>query len=185
MATTAYTLFWNGSLITTTVPAEISGEKARWTWAAVRLTGGSIEAAWRAALTVECPGLKWMSEETSSKTIAKSYDACVFGDVPAVVRDADMFLSAGKKPSHIRTHMPPPHRKVPVGKHEASDNEASRKPRTPLSTSNASSHRVHREGVARPQIARPQSKQNARPDKAGWMGRGATNPPLRLAAPHA
>ena len=177
-----YSLLWNGAVRTVTLPPmeELEGDRARWTWAAVRLTGGSVEAAWRAALAVDCPGLAWGSVVAP----AKSFDACVFGSFcDEAVSDTSSYVAKPK--IHNPTHRAPRPDRAPLVRHAGSDSAGPHRPRTQRPTSSASSRPGIGAGVAHPRSARPPPRPHATPGKAGWMGRDATKRPVSAAAPHA
>lgn len=158
---------------------ELPDNKARWTWAAVRLTGGTVEAAWRAALSVMCPGLGWTGDVES-----KSYDACVFGG-HVILEDADTSLSDGRLRSRNPTHTAPrPDRGHPA-RRGGSDNAGPHKPRIPRTTSTASSRPGPSGGVGHSRSGPPHAKQIATPSRGGWQGKGATRLTGPAAAPHA
>ena len=175
-----YTLLWNGAVRTVAVPSGLPSERARGTWAAVRLTGGTEEAAWRSALAVECPGLGWITGGGGPR----SFDSVVFGG-RTVVATADTSSSAGKQPSRIPTHRPPrPHRERIV-KSGGSGSAGPHRPPTQRPTSSASSRRGPGAGEGHPRSARPHATPPARPGTGGWMGRGATRPPVPTGVPPA
>lgn len=182
--TATYSLLLDGALRTVTVPPveELEGWKARWTWAAVRMTGGSEEAAWRAALTVECPGLGWTAIDVSVPA-PKSFDACVFGAGCAAVSDTSS--SGGRPTTRNPTHRGPPPHRAPPAKNGGSGSGGPHRPPTQRPTSSASSRPGPVAGAAHPRSARPPPRPHATPGKAGWMGRDATKRPVSAAAPHA
>jgi hypothetical protein len=172
---TEYTLLWNGVLRSVGVPAGLPSERARWTWATVRL-GGTEEMAWQAALSVDCPGLGWVTGAP------RSFDSAVFG---AAVTVADTSSSAGKLPSRTPTHMPPRPHRAQIAKSVGSGNAGLHRPLTQRPTSSASSHRGRGGGGAHPPSARPHATPHARPGTGGWMGRAATRPLVLTGAPPA
>lgn len=180
-----YSLLWNGALVSVTVPPveELESEQGRWTWVAVRMTGGSIEAAWHAALALECPGLGWSS--TVTETAPTSYDACVFGAAPMTVTDVGMSSFGAKPLSRTPTHRGPPPYRAQSGKHGVSGNAGPHKRPTQQPTSSASSHPAPVAEEARRSHVPPIARQSAKPGKGGWMGRAATKPPGPSVAPRA
>lgn len=175
-----------GELRTVAVPPveELEGWKERWTWAAVRMTGGSEEAAWRAALAVECPGLGW---DTDCYANPKPFDSCVFGAAPVGGTEAasDTSSFGGRPRFHTPIHRGPPPHRAPHAKHGGSGSAGPHRPPTQRPTSNASSRPAHGAGGANPRPARPTARPHATPGKAGWMGREATKRPGSAAVPHA
>jgi hypothetical protein len=178
-----YSLLWNGALRTVTVPAELEGDQARWTWAAMRLTGREEAAAWREALRVTCPGLGWSSAGCSPKP----YDACVFGAAPSLATEevGGKSLSGERPRTHNPIHRAPRPDRAPHAKHGGSGTAGQHRPPTQRPTSSASSRPGHGAGAAHPRTGPPQSRQHAMPGKGGWMGRAATKPPGPPVAPRA
>ena len=181
-----YSLLLEGELRTVSVPAkeDLESWKARWTWAAVRMTGGTEEAAWRAALAADHVGLGWESTSGSGVVAApKSFDACVFGAAPVGV--SDMSLSDGMSRRHTPTHRGPPPHRAPPAKHGGSGSGGPHRPPTQRPTSSASSRPGHAAGAAHPRTSQPTPRQHATPGKVGWMGRDATKRPVPSTVPRA
>jgi hypothetical protein len=174
-----YSLLWNGVVRTVRVPEELEGTRERWTWATVCITGGTEEAAWRAALSVTCPGLGWSVGSTVAD--AKSFDACVFGGCGPV----DTSLYGGKTMFHTPTHRAPRPDRAPYAKSGGSGSAGPHRQRIQRPTSSASSHPGPVGGVGRPQTARLTARPTAKPGRGGWQGRSATRPTAPSVAPHA